>query len=1374
MKKFEDYYLGLDLGTTSLGWAVSNERYEIPKFNGKFMWGTRLFNEAKTAEERRVFRSSRRRLKRRKERLKLLQMLFSEEVSKVDIGFFQRLADSKYYKEDKKINQTNSLFFDKDYSDKDYFKDFPTIYHLRKYLLEGNKPKDVRILFLALQHFLKHRGHFLFPDMNLENVTSFSVVFNSLKNYFFEEFELELEWENGSIAEVEKILKSSDIPKSEKEKKLCGLILSNSEKIDSQRKAIIGLMCGCKKKFNDIFDTKDYSEAEIISISFDEFNFDENKDKLEEILGEKTIGIDYIKSIYDWAKLSIILKDEKSISSAKVKSYEIHQRELKDLKYILGKYDSKEKRNVFKNKDEKSNNYLNYIESKVTQEELNKNILKILEKIETKVEKKDEDIFNILIKKAKNNDLFNRQHIKDNGLIPYQVHRYELEKILENMEKYFEFLKFKKDGTTISEKIKAIFEFRIPYYVGPLNDTHEKAWIVKEKGVKIYPWNFEKVVDLEASAEKFIQNLTNKCTYLPLEDVLPKNSLLYSKFMVLNELNNLKRDGENIPVDLKQKIYKDLFQTQKKVTLKKLKAYLKSENIEITENTQITGIDGDFKSSLGSFIDFYKIIGEDILKDSGKKLVEDCIRWITLYNGEKKFLEKRIKEKYSETLDEENIKKISKLKYKDWGRLSYKLLKEVQAPNIESGELRNIIQMMWETNYNFMELLNLNSDLKISFLDEINKINSNDESKVEINYNSLLKDTYLSPPVKRMAWQTIKLVEEIKKITKKEPKKLFIEMARSKDEKKERRESRKNNLIQFYKAIKGEERDWVQELEGKSEADFRIKKLYLYYTQMGKCMYSGEAIPLDNLFNKNIYDIDHIYPRSKTKDDSIENLVLVKKNINAKKTDEYPIIPDIQNKMIVFWQSLKKNNLIGNKKFERLTRKDSFSIDELSGFIARQLVETRQATKAVADILSKVLPNSKIVYVKANLTSDFRRMFNFVKSRDINDFHHAHDAYLNIVTGNVYNKKFTNNPRNFIIEQRKKNKDYRYNLKVENIFSDAEWNKKYWNPKFTIPLIEKYIYKKKPLFTRHSFEQHGGFFDQNIVNKIDVAKGKGYLAIKSSDEKLLNTLKYGGYNKVAGAYFFLVEHTQKNKRIRTIETLPLYLINQLNVKEKLEEYCKENLNLIEPNIRLERIKYQSLLKINGYLYNIMSKSKDDYFIKGTIQFLPTKNLYEYIRKLYKTLEKNKTYKNQNFILDEKKDEKENLKITKENNQKLYQYILEKFENSIYINKRGNITYKANASKINENISFENNISSLLKNYKEDFINLDLEKQINVLTEILKFLQAKNEGVDLSIFSLAKKAGITKFNKNIEKLNEIILINQSISGLFENFIDLKKV
>ena len=69
---------------------------------------------------------------------------------------------------------------------------------------------------------------------------------------------------------------------------------------------------------------------------------------------------------------------------------------------------------------------------------------------------------------------------------------------------------------------------------------------------KIYPWNIEKIVDYNKSNEAFIQRMTNKCTYLVGEDVLPKNSLLYSKYMVLNELNNLRIRGNKVSVKTKQ------------------------------------------------------------------------------------------------------------------------------------------------------------------------------------------------------------------------------------------------------------------------------------------------------------------------------------------------------------------------------------------------------------------------------------------------------------------------------------------------------------------------------------------------------------------------------------------------------------------------------------------------------------------------------------------------------------------------------------------------------------------------------------------------------------------------------------------------------
>ena len=151
-----------------------------------------------------------------------------------------------------------------------------------------------------------------------------------------------------------------------------------------------------------------------------------------------------------------------------------------------------------------------------------------------------------------------------------------MKKILNNLREKLTFIKENED------KLIQLFEFRIPYYVGPLNKIDDGidgkfTWAVRKSNEKIYPWNFENVIDIEASAEKFIRRMTNKCTYLIGEDVLPKDSLLYSKYMVLNELNNVRLDGEKISVELKQRLYTDLFCKYRKVTVKKVKNYLKCD-----------------------------------------------------------------------------------------------------------------------------------------------------------------------------------------------------------------------------------------------------------------------------------------------------------------------------------------------------------------------------------------------------------------------------------------------------------------------------------------------------------------------------------------------------------------------------------------------------------------------------------------------------------------------------------------------------------------------------------------------------------------------------------------------------------------------------
>ncbi|WP_253677711.1 type II CRISPR RNA-guided endonuclease Cas9 [Treponema sp. OMZ 788] len=109
-REIKDYFLGLDVGTGSVGWAVTDTDYKLLKANRKDLWGMRLFDTAETAEARRLHRGARRRIERRNKRIKLLQELFAEEIAKKDEVFFQRMKESPLYSEDKTILQENSLF----------------------------------------------------------------------------------------------------------------------------------------------------------------------------------------------------------------------------------------------------------------------------------------------------------------------------------------------------------------------------------------------------------------------------------------------------------------------------------------------------------------------------------------------------------------------------------------------------------------------------------------------------------------------------------------------------------------------------------------------------------------------------------------------------------------------------------------------------------------------------------------------------------------------------------------------------------------------------------------------------------------------------------------------------------------------------------------------------------------------------------------------------------------------------------------------------------------------------------------------------------------------------------------------------------------
>lgn len=1355
----QEYYLGFDIGTNSVGWAVTDENYHVLNFRKRAMWGIRLFEEAQVAESRRMFRTTRRRLQRRRFRIELLQELFAEEICKVDPGFYQRLKDSALYPEDKAEQQKYSFFHDADYTDADFYREYPTIYHLRKALLTEERTFDVRLVYLALHHIIKHRGHFLFPG-SVENAVAFETAFDTLQQCMEEELDLKITCQ--SEQQMADCLRDKKKSKRDKQKEVAGLLYCDCDSPESKKqlKAVTGLLCGMKTKISDVFADEMLKEMERAELNFSSDSYDEIRPELEADLQERCIVLDKIKAVYDWAVLADILKGGEYegtsyLSVAKVASYEKHRKDLASLKRLMQHCDEQTRRNFFQ-KPGKSN-YSAYVGftlqhgkkikvRKCSYEDFRKELRKIFS---DQIPDTDEEAQNIL-QELDAETFLPLQVTKDNGVVPYQVHKMELNRILERAERYLPFLSEKdSDGICTKEKIMQIFEFRVPYYVGPLNtNQNEHAWAVRREGAagRILPWNIEQQIDYAKSGEQFIRRMTNKCTYLIGKDVLPKCSLLYSEFMVWNEINTIKIGSERIPETLKQKLFETCFLKKRKVTRKMIDNFLISEGVEL-EQTPVSGIDIAVKSALTSYHDFRKIFGDEMQKYEVRQMVEQIICWITVYGDAQDMLKRVIRQHYSkDKITDEQLRKIIRLHYQGWGRLSEEFLNGIVGTDRETGERFTIIQALRTTNANLNRLLSQN----YSFTEEIEAYNAgNWQHYDKITYDAVMKDRLISPAVKRAIWQTVLIEEEVRKIMGKQPRKIFIEMTRAEREKK-RTTCRKEYLLELYRGLKDETRDWTGEIERTDEKAFRSIRLFLYYTQMGRCMYTGDPIDLDDLDKVNIYDRDHIYPQSKTKDDSFDNLVLVKKDKNQKKDDKL-ISPDIQQKMKPFWNMLKDRKLISEKKYERLLRKTPLTDEELSGFINRQLVETSQSSKMAAEILKEICPDATMVYVKAGRVSEFRKEpLKMVKVRSLNDLHHAKDAYLNIVVGNVYYEKFTNNPLNWLRQNPEHN--YSLNRMYEHDLCKGEhviWKK---GDDGTIRTVREQMLKNDILYTRYATitknGQNGGFFDQNPVAH---DKNPGVPLKKGMDKE-----RYGGYKTLTPAYFALVESEEKGKKIRTIEAVPLYLKDQFEKGSRsFEEYCEEAYGLKNPRVILPKIKKDACLSVNRFPMHIRGISGKQLLLQGAVQLCLSEELENYLKKVEKYNQRNSARKDKKTILALTEHDG----ITREENESVYQELCSKLEHTVYRN-RPNESCKA-----------------LLVDpaTREKFQSLCCEEQCLVLQEMLWLFGCSAQTMaNLILLGGSAMSGKIIISKKISSQNSVVLLNQSVTGLFEQKLDLLKI
>lgn len=1246
------YSIGLDIGTNSVGFSAVKEDGSLIRVKGKDVIGVRLFNGGNTAVTRRLFRSSRRRLLRRKNRITLLRELIGDDVLLKDAYFFDKLDKASFHNEDlDKVEKDNKFI-------KKYSKDYETIYHLRNKIINTDEKIDIRLVYLAIHNILKYRGHFLYESsIDVSGALSFEVNNLVSELLVFYDIEKGIDEYKDFSEQLYQTLNNSNARK-EKQNALKKIFKGNfNEEYIKINEEIIKALLGFVVDFNILFSFKGENYKKKLSDDLDET-------EITIRAGENINIFESINSVYNSCILKdILLRDEEdednlnyTLSSAMIKKYNKHKEDLELLKKILKNYDKTDgggnkhynsffrvnKKNYYKRN--KSGTYYQYIKHNEVDEfykQINKSIANfksLCNNKEIDFEKVERE-FNIskILKDMDEYNFLPKQKSTDNSAIPYQLHKQELELILDNQGKFHPILKENR------EKIISILTFKIPYYVGPLNfnpKDNKFAWMERKiVGKKIKPWNFSEIVDIDKSAENFINRMRNKCTYLVDEDTLPSNSLLLREFSLLNELNKIRINDNFISYDCKIDIIENLFKKYKTVSANKLKNYLIDEkNIDVCT---ISGFQDDnkFASSLSSYIDMKKIFDnrfEEVYKNNFNML-EEIIEWLTIFNETDIIKRKITNKKNNQEFDitDEEIAKVCKLKYTGWGRLSKKLIDGIYV-NKDSMNQETVIDIMRRTNQNFMQVINSNKSFK-EHIDSKNKKTYGD--KIDIDDIYQLQG---SPAIKKGIWQAILIINELTEIIG-QPENIYIEFARSED-KKVRTSSRKKSLEKLYENLNSSN-EYVNNIKSELSNMNKIDKdmFYLYFIQHGKCMYTGKSLNINEL--SQTCHIDHIIPRSLKKDDSLDNRVLVLSTANARKDDE-PINKDIIKSQIGFWKMLKDQNFISKRKYDNLCKSNFTNVD-VEKFVARQLVETRQMTKHLANILTNYYEanekSTKVKIIRANVVSQFREEFNLYKIRELNNFHHGFDAYLTCIVGDFISKRFFNfedeiNYNSYNVTKKDFGLDLKKGALLTKLFqSDFEKGDIKWLNHSEIYQNMKKVYKyRRVLISKKVEEQSGEFYNQNLVNKHNEYKPTIPINKSKSDVN-----KYGGYYSPNIAYQVIISYNNvsKKKAVQELKIIwiPIHiasLITEINC-DKMKEYVKDILEkekIVAENIDIiQKIKKNQEILFDNTPYYISSYSKKGAELHNAKELTIVED--KYLRLLYCIYNPNAKHKENNkFVL----------------------------------------------------------------------------------------------------------------------------------------------
>lgn len=215
---------------------------------------------------------------------------------------------------------------------------------------------------------------------------------------------------------------------------------------------------------------------------------------------------------------------------------------------------------------------------------------------------------------------------------------------------------------------------------------------------------------------------------------------------------------------------------------------------------------------------------------------------------------------------------------------------------------------------------------------------------------------------------------------------------------------------------------------------------------------------------------------------------------------------------------------------------------------------------------------------------------------------------------------------------------------------------------------------------------------------------------------------------------------KKGTRKRTIEFVPVYLAKQLEGSVELQrQYCEEELELVNPDVRVSKIKIDTLFDVDGFKMHLSGRSSNGLLFKGANQLV----ISDQMQKVVKMISK--------YCYDYK-DNKEALLSDKNRPSydmfnELYDLLVNKLEFAVY-SKR----LSAQVSK--------------LKKGKEIFDTLTDEEKCLVLIEVLHLFGCASSPANLKLINGPGHAGILIMGFDISGADRVSIINQSITGFYE--------